>query len=249
MSDDLIIGVDGSAHQTPHEIDWEAIRAAGVRYAILKAAEGIGGALYKADQHASRAEAAGVLLGYYAFMRPRLPKYNAELAQGDDVRAAARGQAEQFLDNVSALPYPAMGLWADLEVLDPKKRLTAHQLADFLEEFCVRCATVGYPVGIYSGYYFLRDEITPDALRERGLERFPLWIPWYHGSATGPKRIPEPWSEWSIHQWTEKGKLPGYKGPIDLNVARRKSVTKILKSHPGARILPDWAQDLLIPAV
>jgi lysozyme len=246
---DLIVGVDVSAHQPPDEIDWEAFRAAGVRYAILKAAEGIGGALYKADEHAARAEAAGVLVGYYAFMRPRLPKYNAELAQGNDVKAAARAQAEQFLDNVSALPYPSMGLWADIEVVDPKKELTAHQLADFLEEFCVRCAISGLPVGIYSGYYFLRDTLTTDALRERGLERFPLWIPWYHGSATGPKRTPAPWTDWDIHQWTEKGNLPGYDGPLDLNVAKRESVTKILKSHPGMRILPGWAQDLLVPTV
>jgi len=244
MSDDLVIGVDVSAHQDPSQIDWKRFREQGVRYAVFKAAEGIGDALYDADKHAAKAAEEDLLIGYYAFMRPRLPKYAEECAEGTDVRASARAQADQFVKNIGALPFPTFGLWADIETKD--ENLTSQHVTDFLEEFCSRCAASGFLVGIYSGFYFLKDQLDADALRAAGLSKYPLWIPWYHGKPTGPKRIPPPWDDWVVHQWTDTGKLDGFSGNLDLNVAKREFVTKILRDLPGVRLMPEWAQDFLL---
>jgi len=218
-----IKGVDVSAHQPPDSIDWAKLYAQGVRYAIIKAADGIGDNTYQAGEHAEKAFQAGMRIGYYSYSRPRsVPKYDAERQYGVGWEATATGQANQLVKNVQGLPFPSMGLWLDLESnadnMDPKT------LAAWSLKFLTVLESEKYAAGIYSGYYFFLGNVYP----EEALAEYPLWIPWYTGEPTGPKQVPAPWKTWAIHQWTDQGELDGYDGPLDLDVARPTAYRSIL---------------------
>lgn len=237
---DFIVGVDVSAHQPPEKIDWKALHKQGVRFAIIKAAEGVGDNTYRAGEHANKAVAAGVHVGYYSFARPRTAaKYEAEREIGPGWEATALAQGRQLVDNVKDLPFPSMGLWLDLEVNDDQMDPTT--LAAWSETFLSVLSDARYATGIYAGYYFLKENVAPtETLAEQ-----PLWIPWYHGAATGPRRTPPLWKDWAIHQWTDKGRLDGYDGPLDLNVAQPSAYRRILLRSRLQRLpkLLRWAFD------
>lgn len=240
----MITGIDVSAYQEPAAIDWVKLFDEGIKYTIIKAAEGIGDEKYKAELHANAAASADMMVGYYAFLRPRLPKYEAEKAEGTDVRASARAQAKQFLRNLEGLPPATFGIWADMEVVDPDKKLTAQQLTDFLSEFCSYCdENSPYMVGIYAGAYFLRDNLTPKCMSKAGLQKYPLWIPWY--GVESPQWIPEPWTQYAIHQWTDAGTFEGYPKRLDVNRAYPEFVRDVIKNLPGISELPEWVRDFL----
>lgn len=52
--------------------------------------------------------------------------------------------------------------------------------------------------------------------------RYGLWVADY-GSEEAPTppgqpSVPKPWKRWTIHQYTDKGTVPGIKGNVDMNV-------------------------------
>lgn len=49
--------------------------------------------------------------------------------------------------------------------------------------------------------------------------RYGLWVADY-GRPVGQPRVPKPWLKWEIHQYTDKGVVPGIKGFVDMNVCR-----------------------------
>jgi len=234
MADDLVVGIDVSAYQPPESLDWVKLRESGVRFVIIKAAEGIGSENYRADEHAANAAAEGIAVGYYAFCRPRLPKYSDEKAEGSDEKASARAQAKQLIANVQGLVPPFFCLWADMETNDG---LNKEQLTNFALEFCKTLTDNGYDAGIYAGFYYIQDEMS--AVAE--LAQYPLWIPWYTGEPTGPRKVPPPWTDWAIHQWTDKEILPGFTGPLDANVAKAKWFQRQFYDTILLRNLPEWA--------
>jgi lysozyme len=183
-------GIDVSHFQG--EIDWRAVAAAGVRFAFIKATEGLSDVDPRFAQNWQLSRAAGLLRGAYHFLHPNLD---------------ARQQAEHFLSVVmlddAALP-PAL----DVEVTDGVDPAALQACVEtWLEtiEAAVRCKPV-----VYTDPWFWRDNVGAD------LGAYPLWLACY---AATPD-IPASWQGWTFWQHSESGSVEGITGPVDLDTCQ-----------------------------
>jgi lysozyme len=186
----LLPGIDVSHFQG--EGDWRAVAAAGVRFAFIKATEGLDDVDPRFAQNWQQSRAAGLLRGAYHFLHPNLD---------------AKQQAAHFLSVVSldddALP-PAL----DVEVtngVDPGA-LTA----------CIETwlRTVGAAWGckpvVYTDPSFWRENVGAD------LAAYPLWLACY---AETPE-VPPSWQNWTFWQHSQGGSVTGIAGAVDLDTCR-----------------------------
>lgn len=182
-----LAGIDVSHYQG--EVDWPAVAASGVRFAFIKATDGIDDVDPRFARNWTGARAAGMLRSAYHFFRPSLD---------------AERQAEHFLGVVTmdelALP-PAL----DVEVadgLDPSA--LGQAIRTWLE-------TVGAALGrtpiVYTDPTFWQQHVAAD------LSAYPLWLACY---ADQPE-VPAPWRTWTFWQHTDAGTVPGVSGPVDLD--------------------------------
>ena len=189
-----VVGPDVSSWQHPNgaPIDWVRVRAAGNSFAIIKTTEGSGytNPYYAAD--ATRARAAHLVVGAYAFARPALPV------------STATTQATYFaatLGNVrTAGTMPPI---LDLEMsggLSPADLVTWTQL--FLET--VRAQTGRTPI-VYSYPYFWSSMMAGTT----AFGRYPLWLA--SPTATSPTPFAG-WKAWTLWQYTASGSAPGVPG-------------------------------------
>ncbi|MBX6390968.1 MAG: glycoside hydrolase [Frankia sp.] len=194
-------GVDVSSWQHPEGagIDWNAVKAAGNSFAIIKATEGgtYTNPHYVADRDG--AKAAGLVVGAYHYARPALPI------------STAVDQARRFLAVAGDVRTPAqLAPVLDLEVtggLSPGD-LTAWAQA-FLRE--VESLTGRTPI-LYTFRSFWTDKIanTP------ALAKYPLWFAIYN-DGPDPGWLPGGWQNWLIWQYTSSAEVPGIQGRVDQN--------------------------------
>lgn len=189
-SDNAIFGIDVSHHNG--NLDWAAIKKAGVEFAFLKASQGVSFRDPKFADNLSKARAVGIPCGAYHYFEPGM---NIQ-AQIDNFKGATR-----FM----MLELPPVLDWEEQSSVPPKKQ--AEMAKQWLEE--IQDHTGMRPI-IYTGPYFFQDEMKSPP----GFEIYPLWIAHYF---TTKPMIPKPWKVPTIHQFTEEGKLPGVPGRFDLN--------------------------------
>ncbi|OGH07414.1 MAG: hypothetical protein A2W22_03020 [Candidatus Levybacteria bacterium RBG_16_35_11] len=85
-------------------------------------------------------------------------------------------------------------------------------LHELVNDFCDRVyEQTGYMPWIYSSPYFISSILKPPAFF--GL-KYDLWIAHYY---VEEPIIPAPWSSYILHQYTDRGVLPGVIGNIDLD--------------------------------
>jgi lysozyme len=190
-SDDaLLAGIDVSHFQG--EVDWRAVAAADVRFAFIKATEGLDDVDPRFAQNWQDSRAAGLLRGAYHFLHPDLD---------------ARQQAAHFLAVVTldddALP-PAL----DVEVtggVDPATLTACIETWLASVEAALGCKPV-----IYTDPSFWRDNVGAS------LGGYPLWLACY---APQPD-VPASWPTWTFWQHSQSGSVVGIQGPVDLDSCR-----------------------------
>lgn len=201
-------GIDVSHYQG--RIGWKAVRAAGVRFAIIKATEGTHLVDEWYPRNHRRARAVGILTTAYHFARPSLVGTGTRLAR---IRRDARQEADWFLRHADLRRddlIPAL----DLEHsggLKPSE-LRAWTLA-FLDR--VRARTGVRPM-IYSNAAFWREHLG-DTRRIAAAGYRVLWIA--HWGTRTPSLPAKRWDGhgWTFWQWTAFGRLPGIVGDVDRN--------------------------------
>jgi lysozyme len=180
-------GIDVSHFQG--EVDWRAVAAAGVRFAFIKATEGLTDVDPRFAQNWQGSRAAGVLRGAYHFLHPNLD---------------GRQQAAHFLSVVTldddALP-PAL----DVEVTDGVDRAA---LCACIETWlgAVEAALGCKPV-VYTDPWFWRDNVGAN------LSSYPLWLACYGAQP----EVPASWGSWTFWQHSQSGTVNGIAGPVDLD--------------------------------
>ena len=211
------LGVDVSRFNGT--IDWAAARQAGVSFAFVQASRGTGldcdvkpdncgpDPLYDANYAAARA--AGIRVGPYhrAFIDPETPA---------QTRTDALAEANVFLASVGALAPGDLRPVIDFET--PFDGASAANLRIWLRTWLRRVgeALRTKPI-IYtnaSSWSFNGD------VREFAKQGHRLWV-----AEWGVKRPSVParnWAgrSWSVWQYTNSGRLPGFSGPVDLNRLR-----------------------------
>ncbi|MFT9848530.1 GH25 family lysozyme [Aneurinibacillus sp. REN35] len=168
-------------------VDWKKVAADGVKFVFLKASEGTSYVDKTFKTNAARANAAGIHVGAYHY------------AKFDSV-AEAKAEVQHFLRTVSGvkITYP---LVLDLE--ENKKKASKVVLTDAAVAFLDAIEKAGYFAMIYAGKSFLETQ-----LDEKRLNPYAKWIARYN-SFLGRGA--------DIWQYTDKGKVNGISGNVDMN--------------------------------
>lgn len=121
----------------------------------------------------------------------------------------ALAQATKFVAIVEqALVKPSLPLVLDVETNETKLPITSKQLEAFCHKFLEYVESKGYDTAIYMspGFsWFLPKGHT--------LGKYKLWAADSTGIINPVNGWPKPW----MHQWTDKGSVPGITGNVDLN--------------------------------
>jgi lysozyme len=191
MTEQRVSGIDVSHFQGT--IDWNAVAKADIAFAFIKATDGEHGNDPLFGANWSKAREAGLKRGAYHFFR----------AQQDPER-----QAQRFLAMLGTDPGELPPV-LDFEVLgeaSPEQGLSgAQRWAEIVEKRSGRTPM------LYTGPAFWNTTLKASAI----LSDHALWIAHYT-SANQPK-LPSPWRDWTFWQYSEKGRIPGIHGPVDLD--------------------------------
>ncbi len=195
-------GVDIASWQHPGSapIDWNAVKAAGMSFAIVKATEGTNytNPFFVGDRDA--AGKAGLVVGAYHYARPAAPLSTAVdqarhfLAVTGLTRAAGQLAPVLDLETTGGLDPVALAAWTRA----------------FLEE--VESQTGRAPV-----LYTYRSFWTDSMADTKEFARYPFWFAIYN-SESAPGWLPGGWPGWALWQYTSSGVVPGIIGNVDMNV-------------------------------
>ena len=222
-------GVDVSHWQG--RVDWELVSGAGVRFAYIRATQGVDIIDRMLEGNARHID--GVMPhGFYHFgtwynADERRPHVDAVAEAEHFVRSCesarrypfARGQLPPMLD--VELSGRAQKGPRDRWDKKPGDHMSYAAVTDWILSFAERCDELtGRTTGIYTGRYFVLGEPKKQA---RGigmgniphLDDRPLWLAQYNRGAA-PKKPIEGWRT-QIWQYTGSGKCPGIKGRVDRN--------------------------------
>ncbi|OLR95425.1 glycoside hydrolase family 25 protein [Actinokineospora bangkokensis] len=182
--------------------DWSAVRGAGVRFAWIKASDGGGPAVVRADAFVGGAKSVGIAVGLYHFaQKSPTPEAQADVLVGEVRRLGAAGipPALDLEDNSST------GLrWAPAEA------------RDFGTRFLQRLRAHGYSrVALYSSTSQLA-LWGPDSWGVPGLV---VWAARYGTNNGTNQGLGGYAGRVDVHQYTSVGQIPGIAGSVDLNNA------------------------------
>lgn len=187
-------GIDVSHWQG--EIKWNLVKDDGISFAYIKSTEGVDYIDPKFSTNLQEAKKAGLFVGAYHFCTPSSLK-------------DAQDEAMHF--NNVILKHGGIEMLDLPPVIDIEKNqgLNKKQISEIVEAWMdiVKQKTQTQPI-IYSYTYFIKDFL------DQRLNTIPLWLAHYD-----PKQppFPLPWQSWVFFQFTDKGKVDGINGNVDLN--------------------------------
>ena len=187
------------------KIDWAKVRATGQRFMFTKATEGDFYADPTFDDNWIGAKSVGILRGAYHFFRPKV----------DPAK-----QAKKFIDYVRTMKDDGeLPHVLDLEAHDgqPKNKIISRAKVwlDAVEQ------AFGRKPIIYSGQYFLQDYFSEvNGNPPSWAKDYPLWLAQYPNTYVDGQKpfLPRGWSNWTIWQYSEKGRVNGINASVDMNV-------------------------------
>ena len=197
------LGIDVSFYN--HGINWEAVKAQGIDFAILRAG-GRGwesGLIYDDEcfvRNLIAARKAGIDVGVYF--------YSTAIT-----RAEAIQEAQYVIDLLKGtkLEYP---IFIDVEQSGDYPRGRSDSLSkaerfDTIQAFCSTVRSAGYEAGIYSAVYFLLENMYQPSVSE-----YYVWLANY----TRNNRLPSYSGNYDMWQFTDSGYVNGVRGKLDMNV-------------------------------
>jgi lysozyme len=184
--------IDLSHHQTPRDLSFA--RASGIRAAIIKCSQGVGGADQNYPQHLWFAQNAGLLTGAYHFGTGKM---------------AGAAQADYFYSRMMIAGGVAANLALDVEENPDGLPMSLAQVMDFMGR--IKSLTFGLirppKIEIYGGAYLRQMGIPVDS----PLLEHQLWLADY----APPPTVVKPWPTWTLWQYTDRtGAQPG-PDPLD----------------------------------
>lgn len=197
-----VLGIDVSHYQ--HDIDWRAVAGSGKKFAVLKA-------MYEAQSHRkdeyfeanyAGAGANGISRGVYIFIA------------SSSIRDP-EGDARALLKHLDDRPLE-YGIWLDYEA-DVLRKQGKQVISDMTYIYANMFRSAGYYTGIYCNKDWY-DHVIHDRLKDD----FDFWIARYPKNDTGeykPTSSLRPSYKTAVAwQYSSKGKVPGIKGNVDLDV-------------------------------
>ncbi len=184
-------GIDVSVFQG--DIDFERVRESQIEVVYIRAAFGVGDVDERFEENARKVKEAGLRFGFYFFVTARTP-YEAEL-QGRYFAELIKGKdydcrpAMDFEDfsGLSRAEVRSIGL-AFIRALEEQTRVKPLLYSD-----------------AYAASYIWGEEFAS----------YPLWVADY--GPTEPDVTGEVWSGWSGFQYSDRGRIGGINGNVDLD--------------------------------
>ena len=190
-------GIDVSEHQG--RIDWDAVKASGIDFAILRVGFGapsFGGRVdYQFNRNISECERLGIPYGVYVY------SYAFDNQQAAD-------EASMVIDCLSG-HNPRLPVYYDLEdktiIADGRQS----GIASRAQTFCNKISSAGYKPGIYANLNWFNNILTDPVFKSGSWDH---WIAQYNSQChyTG---------SYSFWQYTSRGKVSGISGNVDMNYA------------------------------
>ncbi|MFC7395385.1 GH25 family lysozyme [Scopulibacillus cellulosilyticus] len=172
---------------------WEKVRQEGIDFVFIKATEGHTFVDKMHKEYYKGAVKAGIAAGFYHFARFKN-------------KMEAKKEAEHFIQTVKAFPADLPHV-LDLEVASGASRSILSQAAlvflDLVKE------KTGQDIMLYTYTIFAKRHL--NSL----LKYIPLWIAHYGVDRPGDNGI---WERWQVFQYSDKGRINGIQGNVDLNV-------------------------------
>lgn len=191
MAETTVQGIDVSHFQGA--IQWEEVAKAGIKFAFIKATDGIKATDPMFSTNWQRAKRVGLRRGAYHFFR----------AQQDSER-----QAQNFLamlkDDAGELP-PVLDFELLCDASPEQGMCAAKRWMEIVEQ------EIGVKPILYTGPGFWISQLGNTPVMTQHL----LWIA--HYTAAMAPQLPAAWSRWTFWQHSEKGTVSGIKGPVDLD--------------------------------
>ncbi|MBQ4260010.1 MAG: glycoside hydrolase family 25 protein [Lachnospiraceae bacterium] len=194
-------GIDVSQHQG--KIDWKKVAQDGVQYAIIRVGyRGYGeeGKLVEDTQYKKNIEgalAAGIRVGAYFYSQATS-------------EAEAKEEAEFVLERIKKYKITCPVV-VDSELVDGAEgrmdSISAQERAQYAAVFCDRVEQAGYKSMIYHNL-----EVGVVKMEPPMLEKYDRWFASYSETLYYPY-------EYKMWQYTDKGKVSGIKGNVDLNIS------------------------------
>ncbi len=199
-------GIDVSKWQG--EIDWDAVAADGVEFAIIRAGYGsrISNEDPYFDQNVQAAKAAGIACGAYWY------SYATTVE-------AARQEAEVFLQVIDGyqFEYP---LVFDIEE-DTQKALSNSEISAIITAFCEIVEDSDYYICVYSFASLLSSQVDDDVL-----EKYDIWVA--HIDTDKPAYSKTSYGMW---QYSWHGSVDGINGDVDLDYSYRCYPQIMINAH------------------
>ncbi len=193
-------GVDVSVHNG--DIDWSKVKADGIGFAILRAGYGRLASQKdeKFEQNYAGAKAVGIPVGAYWYSYAMTPE-EAEL------------EADVFLSVIKGKQFE-MPVYFDLE---EKKQfdLGKEQVSAIMRAFLKKVESAGYFVGLYGSASSLTTH-TADDIKSW----YTIWLAHWVGKTNYS-------GAYGIWQHSEKGKVAGINGNVDLDICYKDFLTTI----------------------
>lgn len=194
-------GIDVSTHQ--NEIDWNAVAADGVDFAIIRlgfrgyGSEGTVNLDKYFHQNMTGALAAGLDVGVYFF------------SQAITVQEAI-DEANFVLEHLAGYPvtYPVVFDWENVSTTSARTHnLSTATLNACAVAFCDTISNAGYdPMVYFNGYLgLLRYDLS-------AIDDYPFWYAYYNGI------YPNLYYDFQIWQYSSSGSVAGINGKVDMNI-------------------------------
>jgi lysozyme len=187
-----IHGIDVSKYQ--NSIDWESVKSMNInnvhiRFAFIKATEGLGNEDPYFDRNWRKAKGAGLTRGaYHYFLATK----------------SGKAQAENFINSVNLQPGdlpPVLDIEQTYGVPPDKVRERAREWLDVIQTYYGVLPVIYTNVEFYKR--FLRDDF----------DKYPLWVAHY----LQPEQ-PRIYRNWMFWQHSEDGRVDGILTHVDFNV-------------------------------
>ena len=190
-------GIDVSEHQG--RIDWNAVKASGIDFAILRVGFGApswGGRVdYQFNRNISECERLGIPYGVYIY------SYAFDNQQAAD-------EASMVINCLSG-HNPRLPVYYDLEDNSIIANGRQTGIASRAQVFCNRISAAGYEPGIYANLNWFNNILTDSVFKSSSWDH---WIAQYNSKCGYI-------GNYSIWQYKSNGKVPGINGNVDMNYA------------------------------
>ena len=187
-------GIDVSAHQG--NINWNAVKAAGIDFAIIRISYGQNTVDSKAIRNIEECIRVGMPFGVYTY------SYALNVNNAINEANLVIKTLAPYKDKVK---FPVIIDMEDADGYKSRHNVSDQMCRDITYTFCSIMKSKGYNVGIYANYNWFTN-----ILNDERLDQYPKWVAQWGDKCDYKK-------EYVMWQYTNSGNVSGISGRVDMD--------------------------------